>query len=149
MAIVRYNPSNVNRSVAWPNLWDELDRWTGVSVMNDSMLAVDVYETDHDVVVKMPVPGIKADDLNISVTGDTVTVQGESRSEDENKDEKRNYYFREVRYGSFARSVTLPAPVQSDKAEASTEDGILTLMLPKAEEAKPKSIKVTTRSKNK
>jgi HSP20 family protein len=144
MAIVRYNP---NRAVGWPNVWEELDRLTGLSVANDSTLAVDVYETDSDVVVKMPVAGIKPDDLDISVTGDTVTVRGETRSEDESDESKRNYYYREVRYGSFARSVTLPAPVQSGKAEAKTEHGVLTLTLPKAEEAKPRSIKVKSTDK--
>lgn len=144
MAIVRYNPS---RAVGWPNVWEELDRLTGLTVSNDSTLAVDVYETDTDVVVKMPVAGIQPDDLDISVTGDTVTVRGESRAEDESEDKKRNYYYREVRYGSFARSVTLPAPVQSDKAEAKTEHGVLTLTLPKAEEAKPRSIKVKSNGK--
>jgi HSP20 family protein len=143
MAVIRYNP---NRAVGWPNIWDEFDRLTGLSVASDSTLAVDVYETDHDVVVKMPVAGIKPDDLDITVTGDTVTVRGESKTEAE-EDGKRNYYYREVRYGSFARSVTLPAPVKSDKAEAKTEDGVLTLTLPKAEEAKPKSIKVKSGDK--
>jgi HSP20 family protein len=142
MAIVRYNP---NRAVAWPSIWDELDRLTGLSVANDSTLAVDVFETEGEVVVKMPVAGIKPDDLDISITGDTVTVRGETKSEEEDNDQKRNYYYKEVRYGSFARSVTLPAPVQSDKAEAKTEDGVLTLTLPKAEEAKPKTIKVAAK----
>jgi HSP20 family protein len=128
-------------------MWEELDRLTGLSVANDSALAVDVYETESDVVVKMPVAGIQPDDLDITITGDTVTVRGESKVDDEQEDAKRNYYYREVRYGSFARSVTLPAPVRSDKAEAKTEHGILTLTLPKAEEAKPKSIKVKSADK--
>lgn len=144
MAIVRYNP---NRASGWPNVWEELDRLTGLTVANDSTLAVDVYETDADVVVKMPVAGIKPDDLDITVTGDTVTVRGETRQEEVNEDAKRNYYYKEVRYGSFARSVTLPAAVQSDKADAKTEHGVLTLTLPKAEEAKPKSIKVKSADK--
>src|SRR4051812_36037730 len=141
MAIVRYNP---NRAAGWPNVWEELDRLTGLTVATDSTLAVDVYETDSEVVLKMPVAGIKPDDLDITVTGDTVTVRGETRQEESDQDNKRNYYYKEVRYGSFARSVTLPAPVKSDKAQAKTEHGVLTLSLPKAEEAKPKSIKVTS-----
>lgn len=141
MAVVRYNP---NRS--WPNLWEELDRLTGLSVASDSTLAVDVYETNGDVVVKMPVPGIKPDDLDITITGDTITVRGESREETEEESQKRNYYYKEVRYGSFARSVTMPAAVDASKVEAETEDGILTLTMPKAESAKPKSIKVKSKS---
>lgn len=145
MAIIRYNP---NRPSGWPNIWDELDRLTGISVANDSTFAVDVYETDHDVIVSMPTPGIKADDLDISITGDTVTVRGESRKHEEDEDRNRNYYYKEIRYGSFARSVTLPAAVDANKAKAETEDGILTLTLPKAEAAKPKSIKVSQKQSN-
>ena len=144
MAIIRYNP---NRALGWPNIWDELDRLTGVTVASDSTLAVDVYETDQDVVVKMPVPGIKPDDLDITITGDTVTVRGESKDESEDSDSARNYFFKEVRYGSFARSVTLPAVVSADKVEAETEDGVLTLTMPKADETKPKSIKVKSKDK--
>lgn len=142
MAIVRYNP---NRVAGWPNIWEELDRLTGISVANDSTFAVDVYETDQDVIVSMPTPGIKPDDLDISITGDTVTVRGETKQQTDNEDQKRNYYFKEIRYGSFARSVTLPAVVDANKAKAETEDGILTLTLPKAETAKPKSIKVKSK----
>lgn len=144
MAIVRYNPNR--REVGWSNLWDEVDRLTGISFANDSTLPVDVYETEHDVIVKMPVPGIKSEDLDINITGDTVTVRGETREEAQEEDKKRNYYFKEVRYGSFARSVTLPAPIEVDKVEAETEDGILTLTMPKAEQAKPKAIKVKSKS---
>lgn len=137
MAIVRYNPNR--REVGWSNLWDEVDRLTGISFANDSTLPVDVYETEHDVVVKLPIPGIKPDDLDISITGDTVTVRGETREESEDEDKKKNYYFKEVRYGSFARSVTLPAPIEVDNVEAETEDGILTLTMPKAIKVKPKA----------
>ena len=146
MAVIRYNP---NRSVGWPNVWEELDRLTGLSVANDSTLSVDVFETDNDVVVKMPVPGIKPEDLDITITGDTVTVRGETKQETEDEDKKRNYYFKEMRYGSYARSVTLPAVVDADKAEAETEHGVLTLTLPKAEIAKPKAIQVKSKDEKK
>ncbi len=106
-------------------------------------LAVDVYETDDDVVVKASVPGIDADDLDISVTGDILTIKGESRAEEEVEEE--NYFCRERWYGAFSRSITIPASVQADKAEADFEDGVLTLRLPKAEEMKPKAIKVKTK----
>ena len=103
-------------------------------------LAVDVYETDDDVVVKTAIPGIKPEDIDISLTGDTLTIKGETKSEEEVKEE--NYIRREMRYGSFARTVTVPAPVVADKANAEFEDGVLTLTLPKAEEIKPKTIKI-------
>ena len=145
MAIVRYNPNR--REIVRPSIWDEIDRLTGISFASDSTLAVDVYETNSDVVVKMPVPGIKPDDLDITITGDTVTVRGETREEEVDDDRNRNYFFREVRYGTFARSVTLPAAVDADKVNAETEDGMLTLTMPKAESAKPKTIKVTSKEK--
>ncbi|MEA3377956.1 MAG: Hsp20/alpha crystallin family protein [Chloroflexota bacterium] len=103
-------------------------------------LAVDMYETDEDVVVKVSVPGIDPEDLDISITGDTLTIRGESRAEEEVEED--NYIYRERRYGAFSRTVTVPMSVEADKAEAEFEDGVLTLRLPKTEEVKPKAIKV-------
>ncbi len=106
-------------------------------------LAVDMYETDEDVVVKASVPGVDPDDLDISVTGDTLTIRGESKAEEHVEEE--NYVYRERRYGAFSRSIAIPTSVEADNAEADFEDGVLTLRLPKAEEAKPKAIKVKTK----
>ena len=103
-------------------------------------LAVDVYETDDSVIVKSPIPGIKPEDLEVSITGDTLTIKGETKTEEGIKEE--NYVRRECRYGSFSRSLTIPVPVKAEKAEAEFENGILTLTLPKAEEVKPKTIKI-------
>lgn len=103
-------------------------------------LAVDMYETDDDVVVKTAIPGIKSEDIDISVTGETLTIKGETKAE--NKVEKANYIRQERRFGSFCRSVALPTQVKADKAQAVFEHGLLTLTLPKAEEVKPRSIKV-------
>jgi HSP20 family protein len=103
-------------------------------------LAVDMYETDQDVVVKSAVPGIKPDDIDITITGDTLTIKGETKAEE--KVEETNYIRQERRYGAFARSLPLPTAIVAEKAKAEFEDGMLTLTLPKAEEVKPKSIKV-------
>lgn len=103
-------------------------------------LAVDVYETDDEVVVKSAIPGVKPEDIDISLTGDTLTIKGETKFEDEVNEE--NFHRREMRYGSFTRAVTVPVPVVADKANAEFEDGVLTLTLPKAEEVKPKTIKI-------
>jgi HSP20 family protein len=103
-------------------------------------LAVDMYQTDDAVVVKATVPGIKAEDLDISITGEILTIKGETKSEEEVKEE--NYIRRERRYGSFCRSLAIPVPVVSDKAEAEFENGVLRLTLPKAEEVRPKSIAI-------
>jgi len=105
--------------------------------------AVDMYQTDDAVVVKSAIPGIKPEDIDISITGDTLTIKGETRVEEEVNEE--NYIRRERRYGSFCRSLALPLPVVTEKAEAEFENGVLTLTLPKAEEVKPKAIKIKAR----
>jgi HSP20 family protein len=111
----------------------------------ESSLAVDVYETDDSVVVRSAIPGAKAEDIEISVTGDTLTVKAESKEEEEVR--RENYLRRERRLGSFCRSVTLPGGLKTDEAEADLADGILTLTFPKAEEVKPKAIKIKTNHK--
>jgi HSP20 family protein len=102
--------------------------------------AVDLYQTEDEVVVKASLPGLKSDDVQISVTGDMLSLKGEFRQEEEKKE--RAYHLREQRYGSFERTFALPTAVVSDKAKAEFENGILTITLPKAEEVKPKMITV-------
>jgi HSP20 family protein len=102
--------------------------------------AIDMYQTDNDVVVKAAIPGFKADEVQINVTGDVLTLRGEMKQEDEKKD--KAWHIREQRWGSFERSIALPTEVTADKASADFENGILTITLPKAEEVKPKSITV-------
>ena len=102
--------------------------------------AVDMYQTDNDVVVKAALPGFKADDVQINVTGDVLTIRGEMKFEDEQKD--KAWHIREHRWGSFERSISLPTDVVSEKAQADFDNGILTVTLPKAEEVKPKTITV-------
>lgn len=104
---------------------------------------LDVYETANDVVVKAALPGIKPEEIEITLTGNLLTLQGETKEQVESKD--KSYIRHESRYGSFARSIELPDGLQGDKAEAKFEDGILTLSIPKSEEVKPKSIKIKTK----
>jgi HSP20 family protein len=102
--------------------------------------AIDMYQTDNEVVVKAALPGVKADDVQISVTGDVLTIKGEIKQEEEQKG--RSYHIREHRWGAFERSIILPTAVVADKARAEFENGILTITLPKAEEGRPKTITV-------
>ena len=106
-------------------------------------LPLDMYETENDVVVKASVPGVKPEDIEVTVTGDLLTIKGEFKSEE--KTEKRNFIRQERRYGSFCRQLGLPVSVDSGKAEASFESGILTLTLPKVEAVKPKTVKVVAK----
>jgi HSP20 family protein len=100
---------------------------------------VDMYQTDRDVVVKATLPGVNAEDVQISVSGNLLTIKGE-HSEEEVVNEA-DYIHRERRCGTFSRSLPLPVSVNSDKAEAVFDKGVLTVTLPKKEEAKPKKIR--------
>lgn len=102
--------------------------------------AIDLYQTDDEVVIHATLPGIKADDVQISVTADLLTIKGEFKEKEVSKD--KSYHLREQRYGAFERTIGLPAKVVADKAKAEFEDGILTITLPKADEIKPKMITI-------
>ena len=102
--------------------------------------AVDMFQTDDEVVVRVALPGFKADEVQINVTGDVLTLRGEQKQEEEQKE--RAWHIREHRWGSFERSIPLPTEVTADRATADFENGILTITLPKAEEVKPKTISV-------
>ncbi len=104
---------------------------------------VDVYETNSEVVVKATVPGVKPEDLDITVTGNVLTIKGEIKEED--VEEGANFIRRERVFGSFRRDLTLPVEVDVEKAEATFENGILTLRLPKVEAAKPKRLTVKSK----
>lgn len=109
----------------------------------ESSVPVDMYQQDGTLIIKAPMPGIKPEDIDISIVGDTLTIKGESKQEKEIREE--NVIRRERRFGSFSRSLSLPTPVDTGKADASFENGVLTLTLPVAEEAKPKAIKVQSK----
>lgn len=109
----------------------------------DGALALDMYETEDKVVVKTAIPGVKAEDIQVSVSGETLTIKAETKEEEEVK--RESYLRKERRFGSYCRTVTLPGGLKTDSAVADYTDGILTLSLPKVEEVKPKSIKVTAK----
>lgn len=102
--------------------------------------AVDVSETGDKITVKAEIPGMEAKDIDISMVGDTLTIKGEKKAEREEKEE--NYHLVERSYGSFCRSMKLPAVVDADKVEATYKNGVLTVVLPKKEEVKPKAIEI-------
>lgn len=107
--------------------------------------AVDVFEKDDKFIVKAELPGMKEDDIDVSVVGNTLAIKGEKKTETEVKEE--DYYRCERSYGSFYRSVPLPATVDANKIEANYEDGILEVSLPKTTAAKPKKVAVSAKKK--
>ncbi|MEK7848075.1 MAG: Hsp20/alpha crystallin family protein [Chloroflexota bacterium] len=104
---------------------------------------LDVYHTPEAVVAKAVLPGVKPEDVELTVTGNSLTIRAESKGESEVKEE--SYLRREWHDGAFVRTVALPEGLQGDKAEAVFENGVLTLTIPRAEEVRPKVIKVQTR----
>jgi HSP20 family protein len=102
--------------------------------------SLDLSETKDNFVVKAEVPGMDAKDISISLTGDVLTIKGEKKQEKEEKEE--DYHVVERSYGSFSRSIRLPAEVESGKVEASYKHGILRITLPKSEKVKAKEVKI-------
>jgi HSP20 family protein len=153
MSIVRWNPArelatfptdvlSMQREIN--NMFDHFYRGGAV---DDGSLgtslwtpAVDVAEQDGEFQVKIELPGVSKDDVKITMQDNILTIRGEKKQEKESKGS--NYHRVERSYGSFQRSFTLPTSVKADKVEATYGDGILSIKLPKAEEAKPKQIDV-------
>ncbi len=102
--------------------------------------AVEIFETEGEVVVKAELPGIDPKNVSVTVTGDGLTIKGEAKAEHEDK--CRNYYRRELRYGAFQRTIPLPTEVKSDETKATFRHGILEVKVPKAERVRPKTVKV-------
>jgi HSP20 family protein len=140
--LIRFEPMRemVRMSDAMDRLFDNLygRGWRDGDLFESP--SVDMYQTENDIVVKASLPGMKADDIQISVVGDVLTLRGEVHAEEEINE--ASYHIHERRSGSFARSLPLPTSVQSDRAKAEFENGVLTLTLPKAEEMRPKTITV-------
>ncbi len=152
MPIVRWTPARELLSMRdqMDRLMDELVSpayrparagWEGAI----ASIPMDVYQTDKEYVVKATLPGVKADDLDVSIVGETLTIKATTQQEKDVKDE--SWLLKETQYSAFSRSVTLPSEVQADKVDANLEGGILTLRIPKAEAMQPKSIKVRTTGK--
>ncbi|MHB0858554.1 MAG: Hsp20/alpha crystallin family protein [Anaerolineae bacterium] len=116
-------------------------RWVASTDGITCALPLDVYTTDQEVVVVAGVPGMDPDKVDITIEGDTLTIRGEVPRPLDNVE----YLIQERPFGTFNRSLRLNIPVQADKAEATFEKGMLTLTIPKQEEIKPKSIKVTSK----
>jgi len=102
--------------------------------------ALDVYDEKDDLIVKAEIPGLSKEDIDVTIEGNTLTIKGEKKKEEETKEE--NYYRCERSFGAFSRSIDLPAEVKTDKVNASFKDGVLEIRMPKTEEAKKNVVKV-------
>jgi HSP20 family protein len=116
--------------------------WPSTSFYEGWAPPVDIYEDKDKYIVKAELPGMKKEDLNVSLDGNTLSISGERKHEEEKREGES--YRSERYFGRFQRSVTLPAAVLANKIDASYKDGVLSIQLPKSEEAKPKQIQVKT-----
>ncbi len=138
--------------IKWTPFFSDFD---SLDVFKDSILpaikdehfgftpAIDMYEDKNNVVIETQLAGIDPEQIDISIENNTLCIKGESEKKSEVED--KNYYRKEIRRGSFFRSIPLPTKVDSDKAKAVNEGGVLKISVPKVKETKPKSIKVQTK----
>ncbi len=142
MALLRWQPQ-VDQ---FPDLFDEFNRVMGFLSRDIRAFvpALDVYQTPNEVIVEASLPGITPEDVRISIENDVLTIEG--KSEHKSEVDEKEYFRKEVRIGSFHRTLALPAAVISDDAKAHYEKGILTITIPKEERTKPKTVKVEVRN---
>ena len=106
----------------------------------EGQLTLDVYQTSDNIVIKSTIAGVKAEDLDVTINNDMITIKGTRRNEDKMKSE--DYYYQECYLGSFSRSVILPIDIEVDQVKADLKDGILTISLPKANKVKAHTVRV-------
>jgi HSP20 family protein len=146
MSLVKWNPF-LNDNFAF----DDMDKVFGemLPAVRANQFgftpALDMYEDKKNIIVETQLVGIDPEKVNISIENDVLCIKGESERKSEV--EEKNYYRKEIRRGSFYRSVPLPTKVNGDKASAITEEGILKITIPKADEVQPKNIKIQTKKK--
>ena len=142
MAIIKWTPF----LEPFEDMEKMLSDWPALSSGQSGFTpAIDVYEDKNNVIVETQLAGIDPEKVDVSIENDVLSIKGESEKKSEVED--KNYYRKEIRRGSFYRSVALPAHVLGDKAGAEAIDGVLKITIPKAQEAKPKRIEIKTAKK--
>lgn len=130
----------------WSFSPNELDHWFDEFGPSRGFVpAIDMYQDKDNVIAETPITGIDPEKVDISIENDVLTITG--KSEHKREVDEKNYYRREVRYGSFHRSISLPTTVNGSKAKAEYGDGILKVIIPKEEKARPKKVKIVAKKK--
>ena len=148
MTVIRWNPLREMMTLreAMDQIFEDsyvrpARTWSEAAPERSLRLPLDVYTTPEEIVIVASLPGLTPDEVDIVIQGDTLTIRGDLRKPLENVE----YLFQERTGGAFSRTLALNVPIEEDKAEATFENGVLTLTLPKAEETKPRTIKVKTK----
>lgn len=137
--------------IKWTPLWDPFDEmdkmFSALPAIQPGAFvpSLDIYQDKDSVVVETPLAGVKPEDVKISIANDVLTIEG--RTEKKSEVEDKNYWRKEIRSGSFHRSVALPVSVNGDKAKAEYEDGVLKIVIPKEERARTKTVKIDVKKK--
>lgn len=114
--------------------------WLGEEFHEEGQLSIDVYQTANEIVIKSTIAGVKPDDIDISINNDLLTIRGKREMDKKIKEE--SYLFRECYWGAFSRSIILPVEIDSEKIDATLENGVLTVILPRAKVSNQVNIKV-------
>jgi HSP20 family protein len=143
-AVIRWSPARqlVRLSDAMDRMFDETWARPFARSEREFRLPLDVYTTPSEIVLTANVPGLKPEDVQVTLEGDTLSIYGEFKAPMENVE----YIFQERSYGKFNRKLTINVPVDANKVEATFDSGVLTVTLPKAEAARPKTIKVEAKN---
>jgi HSP20 family protein len=146
MALIKWSP--FLSSDAWEDMDRSFSDFMPAPIRQQNFTpAVDMYEDDSNVIVETQLAGIDPEEVSISIENDVLCIKGEGEKTSEVED--KNYYRKEIKRGSFYRSIPLPAQVLGDKASAIAEEGVLKISIPKAPESKPKQIKIINKKNNK
>ncbi|MGQ9570846.1 MAG: Hsp20/alpha crystallin family protein [Thermodesulfovibrionales bacterium] len=146
MSIVKWSPfrelETMRRDMEklFGEFFEPRRRWLSTFEPGVIVPNVDIYDRKNEIVVKVELPGVEKENIDLTITENNLTIKGDRKREEDIKEE--DFYSREISYGNFTRSITLPADVDNSKAKATFKNGILEIILPKKEEAKPKEIKV-------
>ena len=147
MTLIRWQPWQEIETIRrqFDDLFDELTPMSRITAKPNGRAwtpAIELKSTDDAIILRAELPGINAENLDVQVTREAVSISGEYKSETKTEDKEHQLYRSEFRYGTFHRIVPLPVAVQNDQVKAEFKDGILTLTLPKVEAEKPKVVKV-------
>lgn len=136
----------VRPSQIFDTFLDEFFNTTGLSSMMATQLDVDMFETPAEITIKAKAPGYSEENVSITTEDNVLTIEGKLEQENDDNSSKK-YHIKEIKSESFVRSIPLPTRVDAEKAEASFENGVITITLPKMEEVKPKTISIKTSKK--
>lgn len=147
MSLKKWKPKNVEKwfdeffeEPHFPATWMRMPSLKKLKMMEEFSPSVDMFDNKDEIVLKAELPGMKKEDVNVSITEDSISIKGEMKKEEETKED--DYYYSERTYGSFSRILPLPYKIKANKVDAKFSDGLLEIHMPKADESKPKEVKI-------